>query len=71
MSLVDKGFDLIVKKVCGKETIRIEPEQLLQILQEEFICGADENRLKILYKMAKGPFFGKKFYRKMNAMLLW
>lgn len=64
MSIIDKGIDLIIKKVSGKETIRIEPKQLLQIVKDEFIFGADEETLKMLFKMAKGPFWGRKLLSK-------
>ena len=64
MSFIDSGMDLIVKKFAGKDTIRIEPEQFLQIVQEEFILNADGKRLDFLYKMAKGCFLSRKLLSK-------
>ena len=60
MNIVDKTFDFIIKKTTGKETFRVEPEQLLQIVKDEFIFNADNETLKVLFRMSKGPFWGKK-----------
>ncbi len=64
MSILDKGIDMFVNKVTGKETVRIEPEQLMNMVKEKFISEADEKEFKKLKKMSRGPIIGKEIISK-------
>lgn len=54
MSILDKATDAAVKKISGSDTIRIEPDQLAQMVYEEFISGADDIRLSEIEKVVTG-----------------
>lgn len=54
MGLSDKISDKVVKTVFKKETMRLSPEQLADIIKQEFIDGSDDEYLKSVHKVIKG-----------------
>lgn len=54
MGLLNKVSDSVVQKITKKETIRIPYEQLSEIVNDEFIKGADDDFLKQVRTTAKG-----------------
>ena len=54
MGLLDKVSDFVLKKVTKKETVRVNYEQLTEIVKEQFINGADDEFLNKVLKTAKG-----------------
>ena len=54
MGLLDKVNDSVLKKVTKKETVRVNYEQLTEIVKEQFINGADDEFLNKVLKTAKG-----------------
>lgn len=54
MGLLDKIGDSILKKVTKKETIRVNYEQLTELVKEHFINEADDEFLSKVLKTAKG-----------------
>jgi len=57
MGIFDKAGDLLVKKLTNKETVRLPYDKLTEIVNEEFIMGADDEFLDKVLKTAKGGFF--------------
>lgn len=57
MGIFDSLSDAVVKKISGRDTVHVTPEELAQIVYEEFIGGADEASLQELEKAIKGKFF--------------
>lgn len=56
MGLIDKISDMVVGGITKKETIRLPYEELVKIVKDEFIKGADDASLKKVKKTAKGGF---------------
>ena len=56
MGLLDKVSDSVLKKVTKKETVRVNYEQLAEIVKKQFINGADDDFLKKICKTAKGGY---------------
>lgn len=54
MGLIDKLGDKAVEKFAKKETIRLSFEQVAEIVNREFIIGADDEFLSQVIKTAKG-----------------
>ena len=61
MGMIDRLSDAVVKKFSGRDTVRVEPNQLAQIVYEEFIGKYNNADLEQLLKVVERPgFFGKK-----------
>ncbi len=56
MGLFDKISDLAVGGITKAETLRIPYDELVKIIQQEFISGADDEFLNKIQKTAKGGF---------------
>lgn len=54
MGLTDKVGDMLVKGISKKETIRIPYDKLADMVNDEFIKGADDEFLQKVQKTAKG-----------------
>ncbi len=54
MGIIENLSDKAVEKFAKKETIRVPYEQIVEILKEEFIVGADDEFLQKVLKTSKG-----------------
>ena len=54
MGLLNQIEDVAIKKITKKETVRLSCDELVKIVKEEFIYGADDEYLKKVCKTAKG-----------------
>lgn len=57
MGIFENLSDKAVEKFANKETIRVPYEQIVEILKEEFIVGADDEFLQKVLKTSKGGNF--------------
>ena len=64
VGIIDTILDAGVKKISGRENIRITPEQLAQIVYEKFIQGADSLFLTKITKIMNSKFCGGKIVSK-------
>ena len=67
MGLLDKVSDSVLKKVTKKETVRVNYEQLTEIVKEHFITGADDEFLNKVLKTAKGGGVFTQRFLKSNS----
>ncbi len=70
MGLLNKVLDGVLKEVTGKETLRLSVDDLIEIVDKEFILGSDDEYLKQLSKTAKGGIAGKKIDSKDKRYVL-
>ena len=73
MSIFENLSDKAVEKFAKKETIRVPYEQIVEILKEEFIVGADDEFLQKVLKTSKGGnlFTEKKLESASGRYLLY
>lgn len=57
MGLFEKIGDMAVKGLTKSETKRLPYDELVKMVEKEFIVGADDNFLKNVIKTAKGQIF--------------
>ena len=70
MGLLDKLFDKAAEKLSGKETIRLPYEQMVGLVKDEFITGAEDEYLDYVLKIAKGMWYkkdGKNFFNLLSS----
>lgn len=60
MGLISKLSDAAINAVTKKETIRLPYEEMANIVEREFIWGADDAFLAKVRKTAKGGFMMRK-----------
>lgn len=72
MSIFENLSDKAVAKFAKKETIRVPYEQIVEILKDEFITGADDEFLQKVLKTAKGgSFFTSKKLESVSGRYLF
>lgn len=71
MGILENLGDKAVEKFAKKETIRVPYEQIVEILKDEFIAGADDDFLQKVLKTSKGGnlFTSKKLESKSGRYL--
>lgn len=70
MGFFDRLSDKAVEKFSGKETIRLPYEQMVGLVKDEFITGADDEYLGYVLKIAKGLWYkkdGEDFFNLISA----
>ena len=66
MGLLSKIGDIAVKGLTKNETIRLPYNEIVKILEKEFISGADDEFLNKVRKTAKGGFAVPKEMKSKN-----